>query len=207
MIVEIINWLITLIERIGYVGVFASMFIESFFAPIPSELILPFAGFLSNQGTMNIFLVIIIAGLASSLGSLPFYFLGYLGNEIVLNKFIGKYGKYFFISSKDVEKGVHIFKKYGKGVVLFGRLIPIVRTVISFPAGLAKMSFISFYIYTLVGSTLWSAFLALSGYYLGTQWEVVYVWVEQYQNVILLIGVFTLLVYIIHKIREVRRGD
>ncbi len=200
MILDIINWLVNIIDSIGYVGVFIAMFIESFFAPIPSELILPFAGFLSIQGEMNIVIVILVAGLASALGSLPFYLIGYWGNEIVLDRFLKRYGKYFFISNSDIEKGMEIFDKYGNIVVLLGRLIPIIRTVISFPAGLAKMNFLTFIAYTLVGSTAWSAVLALSGYFLGAKWEIVNVWIEQYQNIIIVVGVIAVLAFLLRKL-------
>lgn len=200
MILDIINWLVNIIDSIGYIGVFIAMFIESFFAPIPSELILPFAGFLSIQGEMNIVIVILVAGLASALGSLPFYLIGYWGNEIVLDRFLKRYGKYFFISNSDIEKGMEIFDKHGNIVVLLGRLIPIIRTVISFPAGLAKMNFLTFIAYTLVGSTAWSAVLALSGYFLGAKWEIVNVWIEQYQNIIIVVGVIAVLAFLLRKL-------
>ncbi len=202
MILDIINWLIELIDRIGYLGVFISMFIESFFAPIPSELILPFAGFISAEGGMNLLLVIVVGSLASALGSLPFYFIGYWGNDVVLNKFIGRYGKYLFISEKDVEKGVAFFDKYGKAVVLFGRLIPIIRTVISFPAGLVKMNFLQFFSFSLVGSLVWSAFLASLGFYMGAQWSTVSVIIEEYQHIVIIVGVIAVLFFFASKIRE-----
>src|SRR5690606_428059 len=104
--------------------------------------------------------------------------------DVILNKFLAKYGKYFFISKEDVDKGVEVFDKYGNLVVLFGRLIPIIRTVISFPAGLAKMNFVQFISYTIVGSTIWSTLLISAGYLLGNRWEIVEGWIDTYQNVI-----------------------
>lgn len=202
MIVDIINWMVTIIENVGYFGVFISMFIESFFAPIPSELVLPFAGFITSKGGMSLPIVIIVAGVASSLGSLPFYFLGYWGNDLVLNRFINKYGKYLFISQEDVKKGVDFFNKHGSGIVLTGRLIPIIRTVISFPAGLTKMPLPKFLTYTLIGSTLWSGLLSILGYYLGSNWVIVEEWIATYQNLIIVVGAAFVLVYILYKLRE-----
>ncbi|KKR06066.1 MAG: hypothetical protein UT34_C0001G0106 [candidate division WS6 bacterium GW2011_GWF2_39_15] len=209
MVLSIINWLIWLIEKIGYLGVFTAMFIESFFAPIPSELILPFAGFLSHQGTLNIYLVILLSGIASTLGSLPFYLLGYWGNDLVVNRFLKRYGKFFFIAEEDVEKGILLFTKHGKLMIFAGRLIPIIRTVISFPAGLVKMSFTEFVLFTLAGSTIWSAFLALAGYVLGSQWEVVSIWIEKYQTVIIVCGVAAFLLFVFYKIgkKRLKRSD
>ena len=143
MIQSIIDWLVNAISTIGYPGVFISVFLESFFAPIPSEIILPFSGFVASTGKMDLIFVIVIATVAAYLGSLPFYFIGKWGEKPVIN-FINKYGKYLFIQQKDVDKVFGAFDKYGKGVVFFGRLIPMIRTLISFPAGVAKMKFARF---------------------------------------------------------------
>ena len=130
MIEQFVDWLVKLIQTIGYPGVAISMFLESFFAPIPSEMILPFAGFVASDGSLNIYLVIIVASLAAYLGSLPFYFLGVWGQDWI-NKFLEKFGKYLFISKKDVDLAYKAFDKYGNGIVFFGRLVPIVRTFVS----------------------------------------------------------------------------
>ena len=163
MITSFINWLVKIIEVLGYSGVALSMFIESFFAPIPSEIILPFSGFVAAQGSLNIYVVIIVATVAAYLGTLPFYFIGLWGEDVVL-KFLKKYGKYLFISQKDLDNGYKAFEKFGYGIVFLGRLIPIVRTVISFPAGASKMNFGIFSLFTLVGTLIWSSILAYTGY-------------------------------------------
>lgn len=204
MIQSIIDWLVNAISTIGYPGVFISVFLESFFAPIPSEIILPFSGFVASTGKMNLFIVIIIATVAAYLGSLPFYFIGRWGEKPVIN-FINKYGKYLFIQQKDVDKVFGAFDKYGKGVVFFGRLIPMIRTLISFPAGVAKMEFARFSMYTLIGSLTWNILLTYAGYQLGDHWNVVSGWIEKYQNVILILIAVGLLLYIIRGIKS-RRG-
>jgi membrane protein DedA with SNARE-associated domain len=204
MIQSIIDWLVNAISTIGYPGVFISVFLESFFAPIPSEIILPFSGFVASSGKMSLVLVIIIATVAAYLGSLPFYFIGRWGEKPVIN-FINKYGKYLFIQQKDVDKVFGAFDKYGKGVVFFGRLIPMIRTLISFPAGVAKMEFARFSMYTLIGSLTWNILLTYAGYQLGDHWNVVSGWIEKYQNVILILIAVGLLLYIIRGIKS-RRG-
>lgn len=204
MIQSIIDWLVNAISTIGYPGVFISVFLESFFAPIPSEIILPFSGFVASTGKMNLFIVIIIATAAAYLGSLPFYFIGRWGEKPVIN-FINKYGKYLFIQQKDVDKVFGAFDKYGKGVVFFGRLIPMIRTLISFPAGVAKMEFARFSMYTLIGSLTWNILLTYAGYQLGDHWSIVSGWIEKYQNVILILIAVGLLLYIIRGIKS-RRG-
>ena len=204
MIQSIIDWLVNAISTIGYPGVFISVFLESFFAPIPSEIILPFSGFVASTGKMNLVFVIIIATVAAYLGSLPFYFIGKWGERPVIN-FIEKYGKYLFIQQKDVDKVFGAFDKYGKGVVFFGRLIPMIRTLISFPAGVAKMQFARFSMYTLLGSLTWNILLTYAGYQLGDHWSVVSKWIEKYQNVILVLIIIAVLLYIIRRIKS-RRG-
>ncbi len=204
MIQSIIDWLVNAISTIGYPGVFISVFLESFFAPIPSEIILPFSGFVASTGKMNLIFVIVIATVAAYLGSLPFYFIGKWGEKPVIN-FINKYGKYLFIQQKDVDKVFGAFDKYGKGVVFFGRLIPMIRTLISFPAGVAKMQFARFSMYTLFGSLTWNILLTYAGYQLGDHWSVVSKWIEKYQNVILVLIIIAVLLYIIRRIKS-RRG-
>ncbi|HNR28889.1 MAG TPA: DedA family protein [Candidatus Dojkabacteria bacterium] len=204
MIQSIIDWLVNAISTIGYPGVFISVFLESFFAPIPSEIILPFSGFVASTGKMNLIFVIVIATVAAYLGSLPFYFIGKWGEKPVIN-FINKYGKYLFIQQKDVDKVFGAFDKYGKGVVFFGRLIPMIRTLISFPAGVAKMQFARFSMYTLLGSLTWNILLTYAGYQLGDHWSVVSKWIEKYQNVILVLIIIAVLLYIIRRIKS-RRG-
>ncbi len=195
MITSIINWLVELISSVGYWGVGLAMFVESFFAPIPSEIILPFSGFVASQGSMYIVGVIAVATLFAYLGSLPFYFIGRYGEKSVM-KFLEKYGKFLFISKKDLDKGFSSFERYGNSIVLFGRLIPIVRTVISFPVGVSKMKFGIFSLYTLIGTAIWSAILALAGYYLGSKWEVVSTYVSKYEKVILAILIMAFIGYL-----------
>ena len=203
MIQSIIDWLVNAISTIGYPGVFISVFLESFFAPIPSEIILPFSGFVASTGKMDLVFVIVIATVAAYLGSLPFYFIGKWGEKPVIN-FINKYGKYLFIQQKDIDKVFGAFDKYGKGVVFFGKLIPMIRTLISFPAGVAKMQFARFSMYTLLGSLTWNILLTYAGYQLGDHWSVVSKWIEKYQNVILVLIIIAVLLYIIRGIKSRR---
>ena len=199
MINSIIEWLVNLFSSVGYWGVGLAMFIESFFAPIPSEIILPFSGFVASKGNLNILIVIIVATIAAYLGSLPFYFIGKLGEEKVLS-FLKKFGKYLFISDKDLKKGIEVFEKFGNRFVLLGRLIPIIRTVISFPAGVSKMNFGIFSLYTIIGTAIWSTILSLAGFFLGSKWENVSIFVSRYEKVIIGILLFITIVFIGNKI-------
>ena len=195
MIEQLIDWLVNVITVLGYSGVFIAVFFESFFAPIPSEIILPFSGFVASMGSMSIYLVITVSTIAAYLGSLPFYMIGRWGERFFRN-FLNRYGKYLFIEDSDVDLAFNLFEKYGNGVVFLGRLIPIVRTLISFPAGIAKMPFVKFSIYTLVGSLVWNILLSYTGYVLGDHWESVGEWVSRYEDVIIFVVVLILLLYI-----------
>lgn len=201
MINTLIDWLVNIIETIGYPGVMLSMFIESFFAPIPSELILPFSGFVASSGALNIYITIILASVAAYLGTLPFYFIGRWG-KVKVDLFLRKFGKYLFIKEEDLDKGYAIFAKHGNKMVFFGRLIPIVRTIISFPAGVADMNFLLFSIYTFGGTLIWSSILAGAGYFLGENWNVVSGYVSQYENIILLIVAIIVILFIVKGIYD-----
>ena len=201
MINTFIDWLVNLITAIGYPGVMLSMFVESFFAPIPSEIILPFSGFVASSGALNIFLVILLASLAAYLGSLPFYLIGRWGKDKV-DMFLRKYGKYLFIKEEDLDKGYDIFNKHGKKMVFFGRLIPIVRTVISFPAGVADMNFGLFSLFTFAGTLIWSSILAGAGYLLGDNWDAISIYVSKYEKVILVILCVIAALFIVRGIRN-----
>lgn len=205
MIQSIIDWLVNVISVLGYPGVFISVFIESFIAPIPSEIILPFSGFVASIGSMNIYLVIIVATLAAYLGSLPFYFIGRWGEKPVLT-FLERYGKYLFIKKSDVDKGFEVFNKYGNGVVFVGRVIPIIRTLISFPAGVAKMNFVKFTIYTLFGSLIWNIVLTYTGFILGDHWERIGAIVGQYEKVIIVVCILLFILYVGRGVKDVLRS-
>lgn len=195
MITTLVDWLVGVIDSLGYVGVLLAIFLESFIAPIPSQLILPFSGFVASQGSLNIVLVILVAGLGAYLGTLPFYFVGLWGEEFIA-KFLDKYGKYLFISKDELDKGYRAFEKYGGGIVFFGRFIPIIRSVISFPAGAAKMNFWVFSVFTYAGSVIFAAVLCLAGYFLGENWPTVATYVEEYERVAIALLVILFLLYI-----------
>lgn len=196
MIQIIIDFLLNLVSTIGYPWVALAMFIESFFAPIPSEAIMPLAWFLAAEGKMSVLWLAIIGWVASYLGTLPFYFLGYWGNRQKINAWLEKYGKWLFIKPDEVETAFSWFTKYGKGFVFLGRLVPIVRTLISFPAWCVKMPFVSFSILTLLWSTLWSWLLAAAWYYLGDNRNIVGVFMEKYQHIVMILGIVIVVAYV-----------
>lgn len=163
------SWIAAIIDNIGYVGIFLVMVIEYLIAPIPSEMVLPFAGFLVSQNEFSLVLVTISATLASLIGSFLLYFIGAKGGRT----FIEKYGKYFLLSENHLNSAENLFTKYGGFIVFAGRMLPGIRTLVSFPAGVGKMNKLKFSLYTLLGSLIWNLGLIWIGMLLGTKWGLV----------------------------------
>jgi membrane protein DedA with SNARE-associated domain len=155
------------INALGYVGVFVLMAFESMIIPLPSELVMPFAGFLVAQGRFSMMWVILFATIGSLTGSLISYFIGKFGG----NRLVLKYGKYVLLSEHDLKKTEQWFTKRGELTIFIGRFIPVVRHVISIPAGMAKMDLKKFCLYTVIGAGIWNAILAYAGYFLGQNWN------------------------------------
>jgi len=170
---SIVEWFFSLIinflSSYGYVAIFLLMTLESMMLPVPSEIVIPFGGYLASQGILNIFLVILMSSLGGLAGSLIAYYIGYFGGR----KFLLKYGYYFLITPETLDRAERWFQKYGKISVFTTRLVPVIRTFISLPAGIAEMDIRTFSLYTFIGSFIWSSFLAYLGYTLGKNWDVV----------------------------------
>jgi membrane protein DedA with SNARE-associated domain len=172
----VIPFLETLYGAVGYLGVMVAMAIESAMIPLPSELILPFAGFLvsdPNQvepltgGPWSFWIVVIVGTIGNTLGSLAAYAIGAYGGR----PFLERYGKYLLIRPHEIELADHFFARWGSQTVFFSRLLPIVRTFISFPAGVARMNLRKFVVYSTAGAFLWSIALVWAGVQLGENWE------------------------------------
>jgi membrane protein DedA with SNARE-associated domain len=167
---DLINSVTNLIYNLGYFGIFTAALIETLFPIIPSELIFPLAGYIVHSQNLGIEQVIMfgfMGSLGSTLGAIIIYLIALkVGRRIVL-----KIGKYILISESKLEKSEAWFQKYGKMAVLLGRLAPGVRELISIPAGLSRMNFFEFTLFTFIGSFLWSLSLTMIGYYLGNAWD------------------------------------
>ena len=163
MIHDIANYIVDTVGTLGYMGIFFMMFLESTFFPFPSEVVMIPAGYLVYKGEMNMAMVL-LCGISGSLaGALFNYYLAiYAGRAILI-----RYGRYFFIKESTIEKAENFFQNHGHISTFSGRLIPAVRQLISFPAGLARMNLLSFSIYTSLGATIWVVILTLLGYYIG----------------------------------------
>lgn len=158
---------ISIISTLGYFGVFLAMAIESACIPLPSEIIMPFSGYLAYKGEFNFWLVGIVGAFGNLAGSWLAYWVGARGGRPLIEK----YGKYILISHHDLDLADRWFKKYGRGTVFFTRLMPVIRTFISFPAGMTGMKWSTFSLYTFLGSLPWSIFLAFVGLKLGENWD------------------------------------
>lgn len=174
-----------IIIAIGYPGITGIMFTENIFPPIPSELVMPFAGFLVGRGELS-FIGIWIAGtLGSVLGAMVLYYLGMWAGDVVIRRFLTRYGRWLTLSEADYDRSLRFFARYGEWVVFFGRCIPIIRSLISLPAGAEHMPLPRFLLFTTIGSAIWTGILSYAGTVLGENWEQVITFVEQYQDVVM----------------------
>ncbi len=181
------TWAEGIITQMGYLGLSLVMFLENVFPPIPSEVVLPLAGNLTNTGEFSLFGVVFWGMIGSLLGAYLFYGLGILFNEDKIRRFVEKYGKWAMITVEDFDKAIEFFDKYGPFTIFFGRMVPIVRSLISIPAGMHRMKIIPFTLYTIVGTSLWNVVLAVAGKLLGPQWPKVIEWIDVYQNIVIVL--------------------
>lgn len=191
-----IDNLTNLISSYGVIAVLILMTAESALIPIPSEITMPFAGFLAGRGILDFWLVVFIGAFGNLIGSLLAYWLGFTKGEEWVRFAIRKWGKWFLLREEEFDRSKVWFKKYGQGITFASRLLPIVRTFISLPAGIAKMNLTYFSILTFVGSLVWSAFLAWLGLKLGQNWLSIEPYFRKFQIVIVGLGVLAVFFYI-----------
>ncbi|HTX86879.1 MAG TPA: DedA family protein [Candidatus Nanoarchaeia archaeon] len=198
-----INYLIDIFGHLGYQGIFFLMALESSVIPVPSELVIPPAGILAARGEMNLLLVI-AAGVAGSLiGAIICYWLSWLlGRAIILILADHQIARFLRITPEKVEQAEKFFLKYGSISVFFGRLLPVIRHLISIPAGFSKMNFGKFILYTLLGSAIWVSVLAIGGYYLGAEIELIAEHFKTIVEILLVVAVLGLIIFWIRKKRD-----
>ncbi len=165
------TWAADVIDALGYLGVFFLIVLENVFPPIPSEAILPLAGFLAGQGRMWLPAVILAATLGAVVGALILYYAGVWFGDRRLRWLINRYGRWFAVAEEDLDKANDWFDRHGGLAVLICRLVPIVRSLVSIPAGLRQMNLSTFILYTAIGSGLWNSILVIAGWWLGDNWE------------------------------------
>lgn len=191
--------IIQIMNNFGYIGIMILILVENVFPPIPSEVILTFGGFMTTQTEMTVLWVIIVSTIGSVLGAIILYLVGRLINKDVIEKWLdGKVGKILRFKREDVEKANSWFEKKGKFTVLFCRCVPIVRSLISIPAGMSKMKFLPFILLTTVGSTIWNTVLVILGNVAGNSWEKVSHVIDKFSDVILIALIVAVVGFLIY---------
>jgi len=182
------------IESTGYVTVFITMVMESMVFPVPSEAVMPFAGFLVAEGKFTFFLVVLISTFGSITGSLISYAIGYYGEHAIVRK----YGRFLMLDNEELDATESFFNKYGEVTIFISRFIPVVRHLISIPAGFAQMNVIRFTIFTVIGAGLWNSFLAYCGFYLKSNWEAIMKY-SKVVDVLVMIILAALFLYFVYR--------
>lgn len=201
------QFILHIIEQFGYFGVFFLILIENVFPPIPSEVILLISGFFSSYTSLSVFYMILASTLGSFLGAIILYYIGKIFNKERLKKIVnGRLGKILFLKENDIDKADEWFDNKGNKSVFFCRFVPIVRSLISIPAGMSEMPMGKFIIYTICGSMIWNTVLICLGYRLGSNWEYVLTILDRYQMLVIVILVIIFGYVIIKFYRKKRKS-
>jgi membrane protein DedA with SNARE-associated domain len=196
------GFVIAFISRWQYTGIAVLMGIESACIPLPSEIIMPFSGYLVFQGTLNLWLVALAGAVGCVLGSWVAYVVGAWGGRPLIER----YGKYLLISHSDLDMADRWFQRHGDITIFVGRLLPVIRTFIAFPAGVARMPLWRFTLYTFTGSFIWCLGLAWIGMKLGQHWDTLGVWFHRFDAVIVALFAVALVAYVWRHVRQLRRS-
>ena len=204
MIESITGFIIHLIQSSGYPGIFILMVLNAAAIPIPSEVTLPFAGFLANQGELTLFFVIITGVFGDLVGSIIGYSIGFFLEENLILNLIRKYGKFILLTEHDYLKTTGWIKKYGVPVVFIGKMTPGVKSFISVAAGITEIKFIKFVISNILSSLIYVSFVSYIGFYLGSKWNVLGGYFRKFEIVVLIAVVLAFFWYINHKLKLVK---
>ena len=195
------QFIVLFMDQFGYLGILFLIMIENLFPPIPSEVILAFGGFMTTYSNMNVLGVVLFSTLGSLIGAVILYFIGYVLNKDRLSKILsGKIGKILHLKSSDVERADEMFLKNGNKTVLFCRFVPIVRSLISIPAGMSKMPFLGFMFYTTFGTIIWNTVLVVVGRMLGSNWVRLVEVINEYSSVTVVVLSILLGVMLFYKL-------
>lgn len=206
---ELIQFFVQLAEKLitvfGYPGIAAVTFLENLFPPLPSEFIVPFAGFQASSGRLGLIGVVIASTTGSVLGALILYYLGAWWGEEPLRRLIRRFGRYVLLTESDLDKVLYLFENYGSGIILFGRLVPGLRSYISIPAGMRRMPLGRFILFTALGTASWSGVMAYAGYMLGENWDHVVGYANAYQQVITVLSALLTAAFVVTRLRSFRQ--
>lgn len=195
-------WTVRIMETLGPIGVGFLVFLDNIFPPIPSELVLPLAGFTASRGQLSLVLAIVFATIGSVVGAVLLYA---IGRWIGLDRIVRVAVKMPLVDVADVHKTVSWFDRHGDKAVFFGRMIPIFRSLISIPAGMRAMPMVKFILLTAAGSTIWNTVLIVAGFLLGENWSIVETYAGYFQTLVIAVVVIALVVWIVLKVRSRRR--
>lgn len=194
--------IVNTINSLGYIGIALLMALENLIPPIPSEIIMPLAGFTVTQGKMNFFLVVIAGTIGTVIGATPWYFLGKSWGLARTIKIADRYGKWLAVSGEDVQKAKVWFDRRGDIATAIGRLVPGIRTYISVPAGISKMPLLPFLFYSTLGSVFWVTFLTGAGYIFGANYERVAIYLKPI-SILVLLGILLFTIYWVIKRKRI----
>jgi len=187
------EWIFNIIENYGYLGVFLIIVIENVFPPIPSELVLPFSGFMTTKTELSVAMMIVASTAGSVVGGTILYYIGTILDVERLEKIVDRWGKYLQLKREDVHKADAWFDRYGIWTVFFCRMVPLLRSLISVPAGMSNMKMPLFLLFTLLGTAIWNTLLIVIGAKLGENWKQILSYTEVYSDVIYAVGAIAIL--------------
>lgn len=193
------EFVISIMNQYGYFGIFFLIFIENIFPPIPSEVVLLFGGFMTTYSKLGVPLMILFSTLGSVVGAIVLYYVGKILNKERLKKFVsGKVGKMLRLKASDIEKADRWFDTKGNKTVFFCRFIPVVRSLISIPAGMSEMAMTKFLLYTTVGSAIWNTVLLVIGNRVGKNWKDILGIMDQYSHVVLILLIILFVAFLVY---------
>ncbi|MED3962184.1 DedA family protein [Niallia taxi] len=196
------NWITNTMEEFGYIGILLLITIENIFPPIPSEIILTFGGFMTTYTDMTVFGVVAVSTVGSVLGAIILYWIGTLLNMEKIESIVDRWGHIIRLTKEDVHKANGWFDKYGYWTVFFCRFIPLIRSLISLPAGMAKMNFGIFLVLTTLGTLIWNYVLIRIGAAVGSSWESIVEYMDIYSNIIYVVIALAIIVFLFLYIRK-----
>jgi membrane protein DedA with SNARE-associated domain len=198
-------WIEYAVSVLGYPGIALVMAVENIFPPIPSELVMPFAGSLVNDGRYNLIGVIIAGTVGSVIGATVLYYIGMWADEVIIRNFVRRFGRWFLLTEDDIDTALKFFSRYGEAAVFLGRVVPLVRSLISVPAGMQRMPIGKFLLLTTLGAAIWTSVLAIAGMFLGQNWEAVLDFISRYQRVILVLIALGVVAFIVVRVNALRK--
>jgi membrane protein DedA with SNARE-associated domain len=199
------SWITQVMEQFGYTGIFLLIMLENLFPPIPSEVILTFGGFMTIDSSLSVPGVVAVSTIGSVAGAIILYGIGLLINLQKMERIVDKWGYLLRLKKKDVHRADEWFSKYGAWTVFFCRFVPLIRSLISLPAGMARMNFVTFLLLTTSGTLIWNAVLVNIGAAVGSSWETIAGYMDIYSNVVYAILAILLILFAVLFVRKRKR--